>query len=132
MLKKILQHNHDEEQGLGIALAKSFAKVTGLPAYNYAKNSKRAQKVSGANGLWARNLLANRIYECPVIFLEPYVMNNKEVYDRVQLGNYSGTKTINGKKRLSIQQEYVKAIVDGLKNYYLNHRIIYTPASKNN
>jgi len=126
MLTKILQHDHDEEQGIGIALSQSFAKVTGLPAYNYATNSKRAQKISGADGLWARNLLANRIYECPVIFLEPYVMNNQEVHNRVQLGNYSGTKTINGKKRLSLQQEYAKAVVDGLKDYYLSHRIIYT------
>jgi len=125
MLTKILQHNFDEEQGIGIALSQSFAKVTGLPAYNYESNSKRAQKVSGADGLWARNLLANRIYECPVIFLEPYVMNNQEVHDRVQLGNYSGTQKINGQDRLSLQEEYAKAVTEGLKNYYLSHRVIY-------
>jgi N-acetylmuramoyl-L-alanine amidase len=125
MLTKILQHNHDEEQGLGIALSQSFAKITGLPAYEYEPHSSRARKISGADGLWARNLLANRIYHCPVIFLEPYVMNNREVHDRVQLGNYKGTRTVNGVTRQSLQQEYANAVTEGLKNYYLSRRIIY-------
>jgi len=125
MLTKILQHNHDEEQQLGIAIAKSFKKATGLPAYQYEPNSRRARQIQGAEGLWARNLLANRIYECPVIFLEPYVMNNQEVYDRVQLGNYKGTQKINGVDRKSIQREYADAVVEGLKEYYLSRRIIY-------
>lgn len=127
MLTKILQHNHDEEQQLGIAIAKSFKKDTGLPAYEYEPNSRRARKIQGADGLWARNLLANRIYECPVLFLEPYVMNNQEVYDRVQLGNYKGTKKINGVEKKSIQREYADAVVEGLKQYYLSRRIIYEP-----
>ncbi|NWK54617.1 N-acetylmuramoyl-L-alanine amidase [Verrucomicrobiaceae bacterium N1E253] len=127
MLTKILQHNHEQEKGLGIAIAKSLAKATKLPAYNYQPHSKRARKVKGAEGLWARNLLANRIYQCPVIFPEPYVMNNQEVHDRVQLGNYKGKKKINGVDRKSIQREYADAVVEGIKNYYLANRIIYTP-----
>jgi len=130
MLTKILQHNHDEEKGLGIAISKALAKGTGLPAYNYKKNSRRARKINGADGLWARNLLANRIYQCPVIFLEPYVMNNQEVHNRVQLGNYKGMKKINGVEKKSIQQEYADAVAEGLKNYYLSHRIIYVAPKK--
>lgn len=127
MLTKILQHNHEEEKGLGIAIAKSLGEATGLPAYNYQPQSKRARKIEGADGLWARNLLANRIYQCPVIFPEPFVMNNQEVHDRVQLGNYKGTKKINGAERKSIQREYADAVVAGIKNYYLANRIIYQP-----
>lgn len=127
MLTKILQHNHEEEKGLGIEISQSLAKATSLSAYNYKPNSKRAQKVAGADGLWARNLLANRIYQCPVIFPEPYVMNNQEVHDRVQLGNYKGTKKINGVDKKSIQQEYADAVVEGVKNYYLKNRVIYNP-----
>lgn len=130
MLTKILQHNHDEEQGLGIAIAESMKKSMGLPAYNYLRNSKRARKIKGADGLWARNLLANRIYQCPVIFLEPYVMNNQEVHDRVQLGNYMGTKKINGVEKKSIQREYADSVADGIKAYYLSRRIIYDPKNK--
>ena len=130
MLTKILQHNHEAEKGLGISIAKSLGKATGLPAYNYKANSKRAKKVDGADGLWARNLLANRIYQCPVIFPEPFVMNNQEVHDRVQLGNYKGTKKVNGVERKSIQREYADAVVEGVKQYYLNNRVIYRAEEK--
>ena len=72
--------------------------------------------------IYARNLLANRIYHCPVLFLEPYVMNNKEFYDRVALGEYEGLKIINGMKRKSLLNEYSDGVVEGLKKYYLENR----------
>jgi hypothetical protein len=130
MLTKILQHNNDEEKGIGVAMVKSLAKATGLPAYNYKANSHRARQMDQVDGLWARNLLANRIYQCPVIFLEPYVMNNQEVHDRVQLGNYKGLKKVNGVDKKSIQHEYADAVADALKDYYLSRRIIYKPRTK--
>ena len=129
MLVKILQRSHDEEKNIGAYMAQGFAHFTGLPAYNYHPNSTRAVevKVEGVEGLWARNLLANRIYQCPVIFLEPYVMNNQEVFDRVQLGDYSGEKDINGTMRKSIYREYAESVTETLRHYYLDHRIIHQP-----
>jgi len=127
MLVKILQRSHDEEKPIGAYIAQGFAHFTGLPAYNYSPNSTRAVeiKVDNVDGLWARNLLANRLYQCPVIFLEPYVMNNQEVFDRVQLGDYSGEKMINGTMRKSIYREYAESVTEALKAYYLSHRIIH-------
>ena len=126
MLVKILQRTHDEEKPLGMYTAHALALATGLPHYDYSPHSTRARKIEGpAKGVWARNLLANRIYQCPVIFLEPYLMNNQEVHDRVQLGDYKGTKLINGVKKKSIYREYADAIVLALKEYYLAHRVIY-------
>jgi len=130
MLVKILQRSHDEEKPLGIYVAHSLGLATGLPAYNYQPLSSRAVQIKEEPGLWARNLLANRLYQCPVIFLEPYVMNNQEVHDRVQLGDYTGTKTINGIEKKSIYREYADAVVLALKEYYMDHRIIYEPESK--
>lgn len=129
MLVKILQRTHDEEMLLGKYTAHALAQATGLPHYDYQPLSTRARKidVSPAKGVWARNLLANRIYQCPVIFLEPYVMNNKEVHDRVQLGDYTGTKSINGVEKKSIYREYADAVVLALKEYYLANRVIYEP-----
>lgn len=126
MLVKILQRSHDEEKPLGAYIAQGFAQFTGLPAYRYQPDSRRAVeiKVNGVDGLWARNLLANRIYQCPVVFLEPYVMNNQEVFDRVQLGDYEGTRLVNGVQRKSIYREYAEAVTEALKAYYLDHRII--------
>lgn len=129
MLVKILQRSHDEEKPIGAYIAQGFAQFTGLPAYRYLPQSRRAVeiKLDGVDGLWARNLLANRLYQCPVVFLEPYVMNSQEVFDRVQLGDYEGTKSINGVERKSIYREYAESVTEALKAYYLNHRIIHEP-----
>lgn len=130
MLVKILQRSHDEEKPLGKYFIDSLAKTTGLERFNYSPASQSAISIDQVDGLWARNLLANRLYQCPVIFLEPYLMNNQEVHDRVQLGNYSGTKDINGTARKSIYQEYADGVVDALRSYYLENRIIYEPSER--
>lgn len=133
MLKKILQRSHDEEKPIGAYIAQGLAQFTNLPAYNYSPVSTRAVEVkfNGVEGLWARNLLANRLYQCPVIFLEPYVMNNQEVFDRVQLGDYDGKKMVNGTMRKSIFREYAESVTEALKAYYLSHRIIHEPRGEN-
>ena len=128
MLVKILQRTHDEEKAVGMYAAHALGLATGLPHYDYSSLSRSAIKIEGpAKGVWARNLLANRIYQCPVIYYEPYVMNNQEVHDRVQLGDYEGTKEINGVQRKSIFREYADAVALGLKEYYLTNRVIYEP-----
>ena len=127
MLMKILQRSHEEEKAMGMYIAQSLGATTKLPPYEYVNAGHRARKVEDIPGLWLRNLLANRIYQCPVIFLEPYVMNNQEVYERIQLGDYKGTKPVNGVDKRSIYREYAEAVVTALKDYYLNYRIIYEP-----
>jgi len=127
MLIKILQRSHEEEKALGMYMAQSFAAITKLPAYEYTDANNRAIKADEVPGLWMRNLLANRIYQCPVIFLEPYVMNSREVHDRIQMGDYKGTRPVNGEQKLSIYREYAEAVVAALRQYYLDYRIIYQP-----
>ena len=53
-----------------------------------------------------------------MVYLEPYVINNREVHDRVQLGDYPGRRKINGTPRESIYREYVRGVVDGVVAYY--------------
>ena len=130
MLVKILQRSHGEEKILGMYMAHSLSLSTKLPAYEYSPGTSQARRIDGVPGLWARNLLANRLYQCPVIFLEPYVMNNKEVHDRVQLGDFEGTKLINGEEKKSIYREYADAVILALREYYLDHRIVYEPEEK--
>lgn len=118
---RLFQGIHSEEFKISKAVAQSMAKETGLPPYKY-KTSNAKLLDTNEPYIYARNLLANRIYHCPVIFLEPYVMNNKEFYYRVKLGSYSGFKTINGKKRKSLMDEYTDGVVNGLKKYYIESR----------
>ena len=116
LMAKLLNRSYDKEVAVSRAVAQSMARATRLPPYTYTGDS--AIKVGGSPYVWARNLLANRLFECPVVYLEPYVMNNKEVHDRVQLGDYTGRRNINGTPRESIYREYVRGVVDGLVAYY--------------
>ena len=116
MLVKLLNRSHAEELAAAGAMADALAKATGLPPFAYTTGN--AVRAGTNDAVWARNLLANRLYECPVIFLEPYRMNHAEVYARVQAGDYEGEREVAGKMRRSIFREYADAVVAGLRGYY--------------
>ena len=116
MLQKLLSQAYDEEIKLSDTLAKALVKRTQLPAYEYT--TENATKVGSSGYVYARNLLATRLYKCPVIYFEPYVMNSHDVFARVQAGDYDGTRSINGAERASIFREYADGIVDGLAEYF--------------
>ena len=92
-----------------------MARITGLPPYSYS--GPNARSVGSSGYVWARNLLANRLYECPVIYIEPYVMNNREVFARIQAGEYEGLRDFAGVMRPNIYEEYAQGVVDGLTAY---------------
>ena len=115
LMHKVFQGTHEEEAALAGVMATSFLKETGLPAYLYSIG-RPTKRIGPA--LWARNLLANRLYQCPVLFLEPYVMNNNEVYERIQSGDYEGEREVAGSRKRSIYREYRDAILTGLRTYY--------------
>jgi N-acetylmuramoyl-L-alanine amidase len=113
MMVKLLSRCYSEELPLAEHVATSMASATGLPPYQYI--TPNAIRVGKNPYVWARNLLANRLYECPVVYIEPYVMNSQEVWERVQAGNYDGRRMIHGKMRESIFQEYSTAVADGVE-----------------
>lgn len=129
MLKKIMMKNHDEEAAVSAAVAESFAMVSGLPAFKYDPLSMRARNINGNDYLWARNLLANRLFESPVIYMEPYVMNSTSDYARLQMGDYEGEREVDGEMRSSIFKEYTKGMLDGLVKYYSERRGVSTDSS---
>jgi len=122
MLKKLLQRTHEEEALVGATVADVFAEASGLPPYTYPPNAPNVRQVDGHPFMWARNLLANRLYDCPVIFMEPYVMNSRQDYARIQAGDYPGLREIHGHMVPSIYREYVDALADGLALHYRNIR----------
>ncbi|MGZ5536932.1 MAG: hypothetical protein ACXWG0_00230, partial [Chthoniobacterales bacterium] len=65
---------------------------------------------------------ATRLYQCPVVYFEPYVMNSDEVFWRVQEGDYEGIRNVNGTDRPSIFREYADGVFDGLVDYYREAR----------
>jgi N-acetylmuramoyl-L-alanine amidase len=122
LLRKLLQRTHEEEVNIGTDVAAAFYSGTGLPPYQYNQESRTARTVAGNPFLWARNLLANRLYDCPVIFLEPYVMNSRGDYARIQAGDYEGLRPILGKEQPSIFREYADALANGLAQHYRKSR----------
>jgi hypothetical protein len=120
MLHRLLSRCFPEERAVSESVAAALAKASGLPSYTYT--TPNAVRLEGSEFVWARNLLANRLYRTPVIFLEPYVMNSELVWARVQLGDYEGEITIGGAPRKSIFREYADGVVEGLKAYYSTAR----------
>jgi N-acetylmuramoyl-L-alanine amidase len=122
LLEKILSRTHAEEVKVGSTVADVFVRKTGLPPFIYPPEAPNAREIPGEPYLWARNLLANRLYECPVIFYEPYVMNSIIDHPRLVAGDYDGLREINGKWLPSIFREYADAVVEGLQEHYASRR----------
>jgi N-acetylmuramoyl-L-alanine amidase len=120
MLQRLLSRVYDQEVRIADAAAAAMAKKTGLPPYEYTKDI--VTKVGTSGYVYARNLVATRLYQCPVVYFEPYVMNSSDVFARIQAGDYDGTRPINGAERPSIYREYADGVVDGLVEYYKDAR----------
>ena len=113
MIWRLLHRWESTERLIAEHMSQAFSQETGLPAFAY--KGPNALKVGKVEGVWARNLLANRIYEAPVIFLEPYIANSEEVYQRIQGVGSDLHDTDEGQSRKSIVQEYVDAVLLGLE-----------------
>ena len=117
MIRRLLSRAFEEELPLADAVATSLARNTGLPPYQYPTDNY-VTKVGTSGYVYARNLLATRLYRCPVVYCEPYVMNSREGFERIQAGDYAGTRPFGGVERKNIIQEYADGVVDGLVKYY--------------
>jgi hypothetical protein len=121
MIRRLLSRAYDEELPLADTIAGRMAQTTQLAPYEYPTTNSTT-KVGTSGYVYARNLLATRLYRCPVVYCEPYVMNSKDVFARIQAGDYEGTRNINGVERKSIFREYADSVADGLVEYYSKAR----------
>lgn len=118
LVRKLLERSHEIEVGLATALADAFVRSTGLPPAYRAGSGSAMYPIGTNDYVHARNLSASRQFAGPVIFLEPYFMNNREVYKRIQAGDYDGERKINGHMHRSIFREYADAGAAGVISYY--------------
>ncbi|HET9367223.1 MAG TPA: hypothetical protein VFO22_04070 [Candidatus Udaeobacter sp.] len=121
MIRRLLSRAYHEELPLADTIAGTMARETQLPPYQYPTTNSTT-KVGTSGYVYARNLLATRLYRCPVVYCEPYVMNSKDGFARIQAGDYEGTRNINGLERKSIFREYADSVTDGLVEYYSKAR----------
>ena len=121
MVRRLLSRAYDEELPLADTIAGAMARETQLPAYEYP-TANTVTKVGSTGYVYARNLLATRLYRCPVVYCEPYVMNSRDAFARIQAGDYEGLRNVNGIERKSIFREYADSVVAGLVEYYSKNR----------
>ncbi len=121
MIRRLLSRVYDEELPLADTIASTMARETGLPPYEYPTTNSTT-KVGTSGYVYARNLLATRLYRCPVVYCEPYVMNGRDAFARIEAGDYDGTRTVNGIERKSIFREYADSVAEGLVDYYSKAR----------
>ena len=120
MLSQLYSRVAEEALPMSEVVVETLAEATGLPPYTYF--SKNAVRAGDSPYLYARNLLANRLYRAPTLFLEPYVMNSSPVWSRVQLGDYTGLKLVNGERLPSLVAEYANGVAEGMARYYEHAR----------
>jgi N-acetylmuramoyl-L-alanine amidase len=113
MIWRVVNRWAGKERLIAEHMSQAFAQETGLPAFAY--KGPNALKIGEVEGVWARNLLANRIYEAPVVFLEPYIANSEEVYQRIQMVDSDDEDINKNQKGRSIVKEYVDAVLLGLE-----------------
>jgi hypothetical protein len=121
MIRRLLSRAYDEELPLADTIAGTMARETQLPAYQYP-TANTVTKVGSTGYVYARNLLATRLYRCPVVYCEPYVMNSRDAFARIQAGDYEGLRNVNGIERKSIFREYADSVMAGLVEYYSKNR----------
>jgi len=117
MVRRILSRAYEEELPLADVVATAMARETKLPPYEYPTTNSTT-KVGSSGYVYARNLLATRLYRCPVIYCEPYVMNSHDVFARIQAGDYEGMRSVYGRECKSIFREYADGVTNGLVEYY--------------
>ncbi len=116
MLRKLLDRTAvNEERGC------AFVGQAMLDAFKYPPDiagKYSAKRITDVPSVYARNLLANRIYHGPVIYCEGPYMNASDAYYRIIAGDYLGMRTIHGHSVPSIYREYADAVEKGVLEYF--------------
>ena len=116
MLEKLLSGDGEKERLLAQTLGAVVKKNTGLPAARYTSNN--ALPIPDHPYVWARNLMVTRLYRCPAVLCELYLMNRPLDYARIQAGRYEGTRLFRGKPYINIFEEYAQTLTDAILAHY--------------
>ena len=117
LFQKLLENSTPEELEIGAAIGKEFREKWNFAAEDWG-SSGCAHPTGASPYLWYRNLIANRLFRGPVIFVEGPYMNDRTSYAWIQAGEYEGTRLIGGKKRENIFREYADRVADGVIGLY--------------
>ncbi len=127
LVRKVLENTSAIELGVAEEIARQYARI--WPQWRPANYGAPpwAMPLMESPYIYARNLLANRIYVGPVVFVEGPLMNAADSYPRLLAGDYEGKKLINGKWYRSIFREFAEAVAEGVKEYYIRGAFLDPP-----
>jgi hypothetical protein len=114
LFEKILGGASAIERAVAVDIAAALGNSTGLPA----GGGGPGPRVGTNEYVVARNLAANRLFRCPVVFLEAYYMNNPVVFARLQAGDYDGEREVEGRRYRSVYREYADGAAGGVIAFY--------------
>jgi len=117
LLRKLLDRTAVQEERGCALVGQSMLDTLKYPPEDYP-GTYFAHHVTDVPSVYARDLLANRIYHGPVIYCEGPYMNARDAYYRIIAGDYLGTRTIQGQSVTSIYRDYAAAVEKGVLEYF--------------
>ena len=117
LMRKLLEGSTPVELGVGAAIGERFREVWGFRPESYA-GSGYSHATGASPYVWYRNLIANRMFDGPVVFVEGPYMNDREMYRWIQAGEYEGTRSFAGRNRGNVFREYADLTADGVLGYF--------------
>jgi N-acetylmuramoyl-L-alanine amidase len=117
LLRKLLDRTAVQEERGCALVGQSMLDTLKYPPEDYP-GTYFAHHVTDVPSVYARDLLANRIYHGPVIYCEGPYMNARDAYYRIIAGDYLGQRTIQGESVPSIYRDYASAVEKGVLKYF--------------
>jgi len=117
MLRKLLDRTAVQEERGCALVGQAMLDTLKYPPEDYP-GTYFAHHVTSVPSVYARDLLANRIYHGPVIYCEGPYMNARDAYYRIIAGDYLGLRTIQGESVPSIYRQYATAVEKGVLEYF--------------
>jgi hypothetical protein len=117
MMRKLLDRTAAQEERGCALVGQSMLDTLKYPPEDYP-GTYFAHHVTDVPSVYARDLLANRIYHGPVIYCEGPYMNARDAYYRIIAGDYLGLRTIQGQSVLSIYRDYATSVDKGVLKYF--------------
>ncbi|HEY0256105.1 MAG TPA: hypothetical protein VGC39_01585, partial [Candidatus Methylacidiphilales bacterium] len=116
LLRKLLDRDAAQEERGCDLVGQEMLDTLKYPPETYT--GYFARRVTNVPSVYARNLIANRLYHGPVIYCEGPYMNARDAYYSIIAGDYLGMRTINGESVPSIYREYASSVERGILKYF--------------
>jgi len=116
LLRKLLDRTAVQEERGCALVGQEMLDTFKYPPEDYV--GYFAHHVTDVPSVYARDLLANRIYHGPVIYCEGPYMNASDAYYRIIAGDYLGMRVIQGQSYPSIYRDYAASVERGVLKYF--------------